>query len=468
MDKIDRFAATVVGRLRMVGVRPPRVAVVAAVFRTVQTASLITEEGHFVSGSVTYASTNWFDIDRPALLRADYPRFTQLQRTVPFRPAVFVKLARAVDKWSGSVAVYGTSPQSLAVWGLVDQQVGTNVSLNRESIGGFGSPGVFTVVIERPGDFAVYHSNIFLGALRSQFIVLREVDALDSLLFRQRLIPTFSSTATAIRAALPDKVNQETVELQLFNAFSNTIARICIGLRHLGSGGALLITPKARADVLSIGYELGYDRLRSSVSLHVLDQLYKHQLDDSAYSRKSIHAEDLKELLFAQADAEDRVDELNGAVKFVTSLAALDGATLLTPDLQVTGFGIKIKGDLGTTKVYDGEAFSRRLSKSKTWDLSQFGTRHLSVLSYCKADPSAIGVVVSQDGHARIVMTSHGRLLMWNDIQLLNHINFSAEVAKEQKLHRKLVKEHRREQISLGYSQMPKTMADLLSKNSSK
>lgn len=468
MDKIDQLATTVVERLRAVGVRPPRLSVVAAIFRTVQTASLITEEGRFVSGSVTYASAIQYNIDRPSILRADYPRFTQLKRTTPFRPAAFAKMARAVDKWSGSVAVYGTSPQSLEVWGLVDQLVGTNVSLNRESRGGFASPGFFTVVTERPGDFAVYHSHIFLGALRSQVIVRREVDALNSPLLFQKVAPSFASTVAAIRGALPDKLDQQSVEHELLNAFSNTLARICIGLRRLGAGGSLLITPKAHTEVLSIGNEFDYDRLSSSVALHVLDQIYERQLAKRVFAHESIDREDLREHLYAQTDVEDRGDELNGAIKFVTSLAVLDGATLLTPNLLVTGFGIKIKSDLGTTKVYDGELFSRRKSKSKPRDLIHFGTRHLSVLSYCHADPNAIGVIISQDGHARVVMTANGHLLMWDDIQLLSHTNFSAVVAKQHKLHRRRVQMHRRERASLGYSRMPKTTADLLSKSPGK
>jgi len=463
MEKIDSLATTVVNRLKAMGVRSPGIAVVAAVLRTVQTASLITEEGHFVSGSVTFSSAHWARIDRPSLVRADYPQFTKLERATRFSPTTYAKLARAVDKWSGSVAVYGKSARSLTVWGLVDQLVGTNVSLNRESIGGFGNPGIFTVVIERPGDIAVYHARIFLGALRSQLIVLREVDALNSESLSKKVLPSFASTADAISATLPQLVKREDIERQLFHAFTNTIARICIGLRRLGAGGSLLITPKPRIRMLSITNRFDYERLGNSVALNVLDQAYEHQLDTRASRRKAIDVSDLREISFAQEDSKDRADELNGAVKFVTSLAALDGAILLTPSLSVKGFGIKIKGDLGTTKVYDGEAYSRRKSRSKALELSRFGTRHLSVLSYCHADPDAIGLIVSQDGHARLAMTVNKRLVMWNDIQLLNHENFSVGLAKEQKAHEKAVRKLRQARKSLGYSQMPKTMADLLS-----
>jgi len=46
---------------------------------------------------------------------------------------------------------------------------------------------------------------------------------------------------------------------------------------------------------------------------------------------------------WADADVEDRDDEVTGAVRLIASLASLDGAVLLTPDLGVIGFGVKLK-----------------------------------------------------------------------------------------------------------------------------
>jgi hypothetical protein len=78
------------------------------------------------------------------------------------------------------------------------------------------------------------------------------------------------------------------------------------------------------------------------------------------------------------------------------------------------------------------ERWARRFPATfaKTVDLSAFGTRHSSVLRYCPSDPDAIGVIISQDGHVRIAMSSRGSVLLWDRIKLLKHRNFSRETAE--------------------------------------
>lgn len=468
MDGIERLASTVVLRPRTIGVRPPARSVVAAVLRTVHTVSLIPEEGRFVNGSVTCANPKRIGDDEPSLLRADYPSFSQLRKTLAFTPATFAKLARAVDKWSGSVAVWGTTPQTIRVWGIVDQLVGTNVALNRESLGGFGNPGLFTVIIERAGDLTVYHSRRLIGALRAQEVVLGEVDALNSEHVLEKVHPSLKDTATAICRALPKPPEERFVALNLFGAWLTSIARICIGLRRLGFGGTLLLTPRPAARKLSVLHDFTYDRLRNALALLVLDETYYGQLKVRAHENKSTGRNDLFELFYAQADKEDRQDEVNGAVKLVTSLAALDGALLLTPDLVVKGFGVKIGPGRDVKAVLDGASLADRKRRPKQIDVTRFGTRHASVLRYCRSDSRAIGVIISQDGHVRLVLTMHRRLVMWDKIQLLHHITYTARDARDHREHRKNVRALRVRGRNLGYSRMPKTFEKLMRRQSRK
>ena len=112
----------------------------------------------------------------------------------------------------------------------------------------------------------------------------------------------------------------------------------------------------------------------------------------------------------ADTDADDRETELTGAVKLVTSLAAVDGLVLLQPLLGVVGFGVKIGTDRHVNTVYDGRDFAKRRNQAKRVDLSRLGTRHGSMLRYCRLDPNAIGIVVSQDGHVRVIASVSVRL----------------------------------------------------------
>ena len=118
------------------------------------------------------------------------------------------------------------------------------------------------------------------------------------------------------------------------------------------------------------------------------------------------------EVRLAEADAMDRESELTGCIKTVASFAAIDGLVLLSPRLEVSGFGVKIAGGPRVATVYHGPAFSKRGTAAPQVDLSSFGTRHRSMLSYCRCDPKALGIVVSQDGDVRLVMSQKRSLTL--------------------------------------------------------
>jgi hypothetical protein len=230
-----------------------------------------------------------------------------------------------------------------------------------------------------------------------------------------------------------------------------------------------LISGKPKLSDLSIGYGFQYARLRDAAVLQVLDDLYLSYLDQYDPDDEGMDPPDTDELSFARTDAKDREDELGGAVKLVTSLAALDGALLLSPDLDLHGFAIKIRSTHESGVVYDGKDFSRRGRKAKAVDLRSFGTRHSSVISYCRADPHAIGIIISQDGHVRVAATEDGQIVLWDRIQLLNRSNYTAAQAKAQRRHIAGVRRTRElHGVTLGYSAMPKTVADLLSRRTRK
>lgn len=464
MDAISKLTRTIVRRLNALGARPPAAGVVDAVLNVAYATSLMTEEGRFLRAAITYADPSTVDQDGPILKRADYPSFTAFGQARPLLPGVLVKLARAVNSWSGSIAVWGSAPKTLAVWGVVDQLVGANTHLNRESEGGFASPGVFTVVIENPGSLAVYHGWVFLGAVRSQDVILKETDVLGGSQLQNKISPYLLQTADAVTSVLQGKCERRAILRAMLETWESTIARICIGLRRVGTGASLLIAQNPRFDLLSIVNRVEYSRLRDSLALNALDDAYLAHLRRTMTSQQTVSKRQFNEFLLAQTDAHDRTDEVNGAVKLVTSLAAVDGAVLLTPDLSMIGFGVKIGGAHEPDIVYDGEDFARRRRQARKVALDNFGTRHASILRYCASDPEAIGIIISQDGHVRVAMTLLGSVVLWDRVQLLGHTIYSSEMAKE--VNESRGRRARLGQVmprKMGYSPMPKKYRDLLS-----
>ncbi len=181
-DPFDVLVGTVSSRLRAFGLRAPSSRILRSLLSVVYLATLRTEESRFVGGSVTYADPTAPEVSPPHLRRADYPGFTKFRNRTPLTTASLLKLARAIDKWSGSIAVWARAGEGLFVWGVLDQMVETNIRLHREGRKGFTHPGLLIVTMDGIGQLSVYHGDCLLGRLRAQEVVRRENDALSRLL----------------------------------------------------------------------------------------------------------------------------------------------------------------------------------------------------------------------------------------------------------------------------------------------
>lgn len=191
----------VISKLRGVRPSPPGKQVLRQLLEIAYLATLRTEEGRFIRGSLTFADPITPEPDPPIIRRADYPSFVPLLQPTRLTVEALVKLSRAIDKWSGSIAVYGSRPSNLFAWGVVDQLVHQNVSLNREGDGGSGNLGILTIVMEGTGELSVYHGSLFLGSLRQDRLITSEHDALSSASVEVKIMPALTAAASKITVA---------------------------------------------------------------------------------------------------------------------------------------------------------------------------------------------------------------------------------------------------------------------------
>ena len=462
-----KLSSYIFSKFRIFGSAAPNKQVISALLEIAYLASLRTEEGRFVGGSITYANPQKPDVCPPITIRADYPCFTAFRVQRKLTVDNLLKLSRAINNWTGSIVVYGTNKSNLIIWGVVDQLSQQNTSMVHENSSGFSSPGIMRINIDGIAALTVYHEDVFLGSLRQDRIITKEQEAFQSDFLARHIIPALSQRASQISLVLDRPSDSDQIGWHLYKEWGHAISRLCIGIRRIGTGGSLLITPTPINNMLNISYDFPYKRLGDSMTLNLLDQLFHRKqvrgYIDWTIKHKSapISQSMYRKIRFADTDATDRVDELTGSIKLVTSLATVDGLVLLKPSLEVTGFGVKIVSDSPIRKIYDAASYTRTGRFNKELDISNFGTRHSSMIRYCQTDKNAVGVVVSQDGQVRVVMTLGKSLIMWENVKLLDHKrNLSAH--RKDELRSSEHRERLRHTTKYGYTDTPKTIKALL------
>jgi hypothetical protein len=339
------------------------------------------------------------------------------------------------------------------------------VGIHREAEGGFGNPGLLTVTIEGVGHILVTHGRLFLCELKESLIIGRQTDVLVANVLGSWIIPSYLQVAEYIARTVPGIGKSSDVAKKLFHEWANAVARICIGLRRSGTGGSLLLTPSPLLSPLEIVHLFPYERLYEAIVLKVMDEAYLGRMHERVHeatrSRKDIPTSWILDDHLAEADADDRKDELTGAIKIVSSIASADGAVLLSPTLAVRGFGVKIHPNRSVCTVYDGMGFLRRGTRAKKIEITNFGMRHTSMLRYCREDKYAVGIVVSQDGQVRVISTKGGSLLLWPNVKLLDLEDDLGSYARQERRGRSFRKKYWGE-AEVGYTPTPKSIQALV------
>ncbi len=319
-DLVARLARQVASRIRQLGLDEPNGRVVAALLEVAYLGTMRSEEGRFVKGSLTFANPKAPDPNPPFRRRADYPAFTKFESPEILTVQALSKLARAIDQWSGSIAVYTTRRNQLVAWGVVDQLVQQSVHLHREPTEGFfANPGLLTITMDGIGDISAYHGNLFLGGLKAQTVISHESDALGSKFVSGYAVDALAPFARAIARVLDNSDGETEISAALVDMWITSIARLCIGVRLRGTGGAFLLTAKPIQRMLQIKHSFQYSRLSDAAILSVMDERYLSDVEQAERAftdeGRPVPANLVMGAVLAETDAKDRKEEMNGAVK---------------------------------------------------------------------------------------------------------------------------------------------------------
>jgi hypothetical protein len=334
-----------------------------------------------------------------------------------------------VDPWVSTLAVDANDKGELRIWGLIDQAVHQSTFVVKESDRGPETPGRFQVSVEGVGEIAVYRRYTFLGRLRQNVLVTKELAALDYGPINHKLSGTIHDFQAKARASIGDAEysRREHWDASLEDDWLSTLSRILIGIKRYGHGGAVLLSDNPEG--LNIRYSLQYARLSEALdraaSLSILrssysDKIHEQYLDAPAKKQSLPISLYLNERA-VERDIEETEHEITGCIRFLSSLSRVDGLLWFSRNLRLQGFGVLIQTPSELDKVFRaGDAHGKDLAKI---DTHGFGTRHRSMMRKCYQDAEAVGFVVSQDGDVRAITSHEEKVIIWENIRLQRLLN---------------------------------------------
>ncbi|MGI4871437.1 MAG: putative sensor domain DACNV-containing protein [Janthinobacterium lividum] len=149
----------------------PDEVVLNELFETLFYTSLKTEEGQLIKVTITLIDSENPDPNPPERIVADRWNHIHFDKTIPFTVKNLVKLSKAADPWSSSLAVYYNDKNELFIWGMIDQAIHYQSFLNYESDSGPEQPGLFQATITDIGNIFVMFDYELIANLKQNIRV---------------------------------------------------------------------------------------------------------------------------------------------------------------------------------------------------------------------------------------------------------------------------------------------------------
>jgi Probable sensor domain DACNV len=292
-----------------------------------------------------------------------------------------VKLAAAVPP-NGSLLVSADSDQ-LHVWGFSRSRGGWGIDTVSIEI---SEPGTIRFCIGPIRPFAVLTGDAV------QFI---EGTSIDLAAHLQRVL----------HKALQSNEYIETQAIWLECLAIRNLARTIV---EDGHGGIILIVPNAPSDCLNYldPFDLLFETPDTSISDAIRQSLRSQFAEGEAFQRLSekIQPDDQRDL-FTLINSRPQLDwGASRETRHIASLAGVDGAIVMTGDLQTLGFGATIavpKEVVSPIVILSPEPGPQPVALSQLQDVG--GTRHQSAARFVAATRETVALVISQDRHLSVM-----------------------------------------------------------------
>lgn len=353
---------------------------------------------------------------------------------IPFSVADVLRLAPAVEPTTSILLVEPTggdvTARPLQIWGVLHTGSDFINVVKGVSGGALAPPNLLTISTFAPGSLTVSTIGMVLARLRAGQLVVASLTSLGRGPIGDFFVPVADTLYQEATAALGRKRfaradDSNAYPYQQYYGFFNNILRMTQERRH---GGTFVIvrdelqpSDDRLRDRISIKYELADLNMWPLVSSEcAARQKYHDRLFPKRFifltDMKSATAEQLKDLLDHEQRAKRIHNDLIEKEHFISTLAGVDGAVVITDRLRVLGFGAEITAlsHVKAVKVVHEQDGKNGVIR----EITSFGTRHRSAIRFCSSLEDSVCFVVSQDGGVRAVKRVGAEVLLWNDVGL--------------------------------------------------
>jgi hypothetical protein len=435
------FADAVCSELHRRALFGPQREIIVDLFESMYFASLKTEESQPVVFHIVYLDPDNPDPDPPKRMVKDRWRSVKLAEPIPATIPNLIKIAKASDPRTSSLAVYPNRHGRLSIWGLIDQGNRYHDFVNYEDESGPERPGVFQASIAGIGHLVAYTGLWKIAELKTNTILRHALNVLEGGPVRETLGMGIQSYIEGVRREIPEYMYRDRPhwDLSLSSYWVASLCRLLLRIQNYRHGGAILMTPDNSFAGLNIKYQIDYSRLRAALHTHALvkiretfasDKIFENYLDQDAdeipldlYLDETVSGNELSE----------NRSELDGTIWFISLLTRVDGLVLMSPTLEVKGFGVEIMYSDEPSEVFAARNRNGTVTGLRRVDYNHYGTRHRSMMRYCAQVPNTLGFVISQDGDVRVITQVSGKLVMWENIKLQHHYDFVRRTTAQRK-----------------------------------
>jgi hypothetical protein len=410
----------------------PSIAVLTTLFENLFFTSLKTEEGQLIEVTITLISSADPDPNPPRKKVAHRWNCIHFEEEIPFTVKNLVKLSKAADPWSSSLAVDYNEANELFIWGLIDQSYHYQSFINYESTSSAKpeQPGLFQATINDVGNIHVMLDYELIANLKQNVLISNYVDVFAKGPVRELLGNHNDQYKASVRQHFVEELGADVLDEwggYIENVIGRSICRILIRMQDYQHGGAFLITPDTESG-LSIKHRLSYDRLfKAIVNFIKFDIASFTHTETITNEYIDLGQDTLPSFLYlsesvAETDKNETSDELKGAIMFIASLSCIDGLVVLSTDLEVKSFGTVIRNVKAPEQIYISPQAVVDDSHLLPTSPTHYGTRHRSMFAYCWNNAGSLGFVVSQDGDIRAITRVGDKLIMWENIKVQQFI----------------------------------------------